>query len=795
MRLTFLSAWVSSPVRFLVPALLLSFVSACFRDPEVGKITCNDNDGCPWGYACSTMGRCCRAANGTTCDNEDGSVEEVGATTSVDSQARGTVDVGPLDGVTLVLDGQNVAISDSKDAAILDSLPSDSGTTYDGEDGYAKEVGATTSVDSQEDTSDVGPPDSATLVPDAKDAAIPDAPLSDTGTPDVPITPSDANTSCTSPKIGCNGQCFDPTANECCLATDCTGTCMTCSTNHVCTTAKSQDDPSLHCAGTCDATGACKTKQGQTCKTATDCVFGFCADGYCCDSACNGSCQACNVKTSLGTCTTLPANTAPLAGHPPCTGTDICAAKCSGSPDCTFPPANTTCGTASCSASNVYQEAGTCNAGTCSLPSPKTCTNSACSVTATGGCTGACKPGDLGCGSTTTPQLCDSTGTWQNQTDCLPGFTCSGGSCACTATGKINCTTACTDLQSDSNNCGTCGHDCVGGACTSAACQPVAVTGALSTPPQVFGVDSQYVYYLVESPTTPLTHDAYRVSKTAVSGTPSFVTTTMVMGDFAGVIGSTIFQFDSGGVPSDMPIGSTFGYTPLALTSSGNWLAMWRSVPPRYYAQINADHSSIFSVSWYNLSNGLIATHSESTTGIAPAGGSVIYGVPPYAGGDSVYWVRSIEDSSYTVQSSALFTASVSNTTAIQMANSTSGSGLGIIDINAQSVLLSDGNNELFRVGLPATSSTASPTYVTTIGSINAVEGAQGIYFIDDAYMLYRCSPGNCVPTKARLATDQPTQVQAHISSTLYQDDSALYWGRSSTVTGTGANQIMRIAK
>jgi hypothetical protein len=269
----------------------------------------------------------------------------------------------------------------------------------------------------------------------------------------------------------------------------------------------------------------------------------------------------------------------------------------------------------------------------------------------------------------------------------------------------------------------------------------------------------------------------------------------MVMGDFAGVIGTTLFQYDSGGAQSDTTIGSTFGYTPLALAGAGNWIAVWRSVPPRYYAQTNADHSSIYSISWFDLSNGLIATHSESSTGLAPAGGSVNYGAPPYAGGDSVYWVRTILDSSYTPQSSALFTASVGNTTAIQMANSTSGSVLSITDVNAQSVLLSDSNNLLFRVGLPAASSTATPLYVTTIGSINAVEGAKGIYFIDDAYSLYRCSPGNCVPTKARLATDQPTQVQAHVSSTLFQDDTALYWGRSASVTGTGANQIMRIAK
>jgi hypothetical protein len=70
------------------------------------------------------------------------------------------------------------------------------------------------------------------------------------------------------------------------------------------------------------------------------------------------------------------------------------------------------------------------------------------------------------------------------------------------------------------------------------------------------------------------------------------------------------------------------------------------------------------------------------------------------------------------------------------------------------------------------------------------------MYFIDSSYSLYRCSPANCGATKTRLATDQPTQSQGEFSvTTLFQDDTALYWGRSSSITSTGANQIMRLAK
>ena len=55
-------------------------------------------------------------------------------------------------------------------------------------------------------------------------------------------------------------------ATGCCTNSDCSGTCMACdSTSHACVAVKSAHDPNGRCAGTCDAAGACRSAQGQTC--------------------------------------------------------------------------------------------------------------------------------------------------------------------------------------------------------------------------------------------------------------------------------------------------------------------------------------------------------------------------------------------------------------------------------------------------------------------------------------------------------------------------------------------------
>jgi hypothetical protein len=72
------------------------------------------------------------------------------------------------------------------------------------------------------------------------------------------------------------------------------------------------------CAGTCLAcdvegsvgTGAqepsCALPNGEACGAGSACSSGFCVSGVCCNTACAGTCLACDVAGSVGTCAQEP---------------------------------------------------------------------------------------------------------------------------------------------------------------------------------------------------------------------------------------------------------------------------------------------------------------------------------------------------------------------------------------------------------------------------------------------------------------------------------------------------------
>jgi hypothetical protein len=133
------------------------------------------------------------------------------------------------------------------------------------------------------------------------------------------------STSCTADAECLSGNCVDSVCCNSACTTDCKSCNVTGSVG-TCTNVTAGTDDGM-CTGTtksCDGAGACKTDNGNTCANGTDCLSAFCVDGLCCNNACTMTCQACNVASSLGTCTNLPLYTDDTFPTNACDGTKTC---------------------------------------------------------------------------------------------------------------------------------------------------------------------------------------------------------------------------------------------------------------------------------------------------------------------------------------------------------------------------------------------------------------------------------------------------------------------------------------
>jgi hypothetical protein len=239
---------------------------------------------------------------------------------------------------------------------------------------------------------------------------------------------------------------------------------------------------------------------GKTCASTADCAGGPCVDGVCCNSACDGVCMRCDLPSSKGTCSPVPAYQDPDkecvmlplpeagpvvdAGEPsdaddagvsdasdagaiadadvtdamvvlveagptinyPDSGLTVfdagsCAGSCNGAGACAYPATETGCGTQFC---NTASELGrlTCDGtGRCTNIDVSNCKDYACEngACATGcSATTDCQPTDRCTNGTCTPKLGNGL-QCAVPTDCQTGF-CVGVNGGSTS---VCCTSAC----------------------------------------------------------------------------------------------------------------------------------------------------------------------------------------------------------------------------------------------------------------------------------------------------------------------------------------------------------------
>jgi choice-of-anchor A domain-containing protein len=82
-------------------------------------------------------------------------------------------------------------------------------------------------------------------------------------------------------------------------------------TSATCCRADTDCPSGSYCEGNTCAT---QRENGNSCGSASQCSTGQCVDGVCCDTACTGTCDACNLEGSEGTCSPVPSTEQCSAG-------------------------------------------------------------------------------------------------------------------------------------------------------------------------------------------------------------------------------------------------------------------------------------------------------------------------------------------------------------------------------------------------------------------------------------------------------------------------------------------------
>lgn len=283
------------------------------------------------------------------------------------------------------------------------------------------------------------------------------------GSCDDPSMPCVHSTySCASGTAQCEQVSFVTDGNSCGGSNYCFGgVCGPCQMNVAC--APAANPCHVGKVTSCAGGNATCTDQGSNASAGTSCQTGS-VTGVC-DGA--GSCAACTVNAQC------------LLNS----GCQTGITTCSTGPQCTSP-----------SNENEGQPCGApgniCHAGACGACNVATCANGCC---ASNGCvtartTSVCGPNGGACAACLPPQA-------------TPACGASGCTISSCTTGYADCNgnpgDGCEIPITTSTDCGRCGHDCGGGACSNGACQPQTLVSGIDTP-NGMDVDANGIYFTVD---------------------------------------------------------------------------------------------------------------------------------------------------------------------------------------------------------------------------------------------------------------------------------------------------------
>jgi len=183
--------------------------------------------------------------------------------------------------------------------------------------------------------------------------------------------------------------------------------------------------------------------KSESCACDNECRSGFCVNNVCCTTACKDGCKACNLPSSLGDCSFIPAGVRPV-------DTNFCSAStastcgqdgtCDGKGDCRKYVAGIECKPGTCDGDAVSGAKACDGNGSCSVNVSTPCAPYSCDP-AKNQCAGDCTSNaQCAAGQTCAKQSC---GVKLNGSVCAADDECASGHCADKRCCNVACNGAC----------------------------------------------------------------------------------------------------------------------------------------------------------------------------------------------------------------------------------------------------------------------------------------------------------------------------------------------------------------
>jgi hypothetical protein len=328
------------------------------------------------------------------------------------------------------------------------------------------------------------------------------------------------------------------------------------------------------------------------------------------------------------------------------------------------------------------------------------------------------------------------------------------------------------DTTSDGKNCGACGHDCLGGACTSGQCQPIELAQYVGNLTTIF-VGAQTIY---------ATTDSGYVGRANKDGSDlkPFARPGFASAAFDGTLtaedGERVFFSWTGGAASlQLAYCSTSGCDATVTAFGGPYT--------QYFAVDETDHK----VFWVDYSPSQL--WSASTTGTIA--GTAISG-SALASGSSGARLFYSQGGIFMVSNDVLerLPASGGSFAGVTSANTS----LTILGANSTDLFLYDGSS-IGHIPLPSGNAGAPIPLITTALQV----GQDGRFAADDTSIYWAnqsvqtCQIANCAATMRALPSRSVDTVMD-----VGVDDQAIYWGATSPDTdsaGIDGSTVWKLAK